>query len=439
MSTAECKKSFLQEWMPLVALIFCVFIFNTSEFVPIGLLSDIAEDFRISESRAGLLITVYAWVVALMSLPLMLLVSHMEYRRMLLLVVAVFAASHLLSAFSSGYYSLMASRIGVACSHAVFWSVASPLAVRVAPHGKRALALGCIASGTSVAMIVGLPLGRVVGLLVGWRMTFLCIAIAAAAVLLVLAVVFPKIPDHDGVSLKRLPSLLGSRPLLVTYAVTVVTVLGHFTCYSYIEPFLSACAGMSDDGVTLTLVAFGAVGLLGSVLFSKYYERRSVLFVVCAVSGISLFMLLLRLAAFSPYSAVALCVLWGLSVTLFNMAFQAIVIRFAPEGTDLAAEGEGQYARLLGDALGREDYVLAVRLRFAAVLRLLDERGIVRRGAGKTNRDYFYEIGDEARRRAFGRLCWVFDRVAYGEFPFGAEAYRQVEREFDDFEKEAGR
>ena len=112
---------------------------------------------------------------------------------------------------------------------------------------------------------------------------------------------------------------------------------------------------------------------------------------------------------------------------------------FAPEGTDLAAEGEGQYARLLGDALGREDYVLAVRLRFAAVLRLLDERGIVRRGAGKTNRDYFYEIGDEARRRAFGRLCWVFDRVAYGEFPFGAEAYRQVEREFDDFEKEAGR
>ena len=159
--------------MPLVALIFCVFIFNTSEFVPIGLLSDIAEDFRISESRAGLLITVYAWVVALMSLPLMLLVSRMEYRRMLLLVVAVFAASHLLSAFSSGYYSLMASRIGVACSHAVFWSVASPLAVRVAPHGKRALALGCIASGTSVAMIVGLPLGRVVGLLVGWRMTSL--------------------------------------------------------------------------------------------------------------------------------------------------------------------------------------------------------------------------------------------------------------------------
>ena len=336
MSTGECKKSFLQEWMPLVALIFCVFIFNTSEFVPIGLLSDIAEDFRISESRAGLLITVYAWVVALMSLPLMLLVSRMEYRRMLLLVVAVFAASHLLSAFSSGYYSLMASRIGVACSHAVFWSVASPLAVRVAPHGKRALALGCIASGTSVAMIVGLPLGRVVGLLVGWRMTFLCIAIAAAAVLLVLAVVFPKIPDHDGVSLKRLPSLLGSRPLLVTYAVTVVTVLGHFTCYSYIEPFLSACAGMSDDGVTLTLVAFGAVGLLGSVLFSKYYERSSVLFVVCAVSGISLFMLLLRLAAFSPYSAVALCVLWGLSVTLFNMAFQAIVIRFAPEGTAVA-------------------------------------------------------------------------------------------------------
>ena len=131
---------------------------------------------------------------------------------------------------------------------------------------------------------------------------------------------------------------------------------------------------------------------------------------------------------------------------LTGVWLQSDTERVYPEGTLAStvlgfvnAEGEGQYARLLGDALGREDYVLAVRLRFAAVLRLLDERGIVRRGAGKTNRDYFYEIGDEARRRAFGRLCWVFDRVAYGEFPFGAEAYRQVEREFDDFEKEAGR
>ena len=91
------------------------------------------------------------------------------------------------------------------------------------------------------------------------------------------------------------------------------------------------------------------------------------------------------------------------------------------------------------EAAERGDFLTAVRLRFAAVLRLLDGRGIVHRRAGKTNREYGNEIADEGLRRRFGRLGWVFDRGTYGEFPFGAEAYRQAEREFDDFEKEVGR
>lgn len=146
-------------------------------------------------------------------------------------------------------------------------------------------------------------------------------------------------------------------------------------------------------------------------------------------------------------------VLWGMAAAVFGILVCLFVRHkgwrsfrrrpkeesFAEAGADFAAEGEGRYGRMLEEALAGGDYVLAVRLRFAAVLRLLDERGIVRRRAGKTNGEYGAEIGNEAWRRDFGRLCWVFDRVTYGEFPFGAEDYRQVEREFDDFEKEVGR
>ena len=155
----------LREWMPVIVLMCCTFVFNTSEFIPIGLLSDIAADFGITEARAGLLITVYAWVVALVSLPLMLAVARMECRRLMLGVLGLFIASHVLSGLSSSYAMLMASRIGVACAHAVFWSIVSPLAVRVAPKGAQSAALGLIITGTSIAMIVGLPLGRVIGLL----------------------------------------------------------------------------------------------------------------------------------------------------------------------------------------------------------------------------------------------------------------------------------
>lgn len=125
------KKSLLGAWLPVIGLTFSAFVFNTSEFVPIGLLTDIAHDFSISEAGAGMLITIYAWVVALASLPLMLMVSKMENRKLMLVILCVFIISHILSAFSYNYYMLMVSRIGVACAHAIFWSVVSPLAVRV--------------------------------------------------------------------------------------------------------------------------------------------------------------------------------------------------------------------------------------------------------------------------------------------------------------------
>ena len=85
---------------------------------------------------------------------------------------------------------LMASRIGVACSHAVFWSIASPLAVRIVPEKRRSLALSMIVTGTSVAMVVGMPLGRIIGLYVGWRTSFLCVAVLAAVVFCYLLAVF---------------------------------------------------------------------------------------------------------------------------------------------------------------------------------------------------------------------------------------------------------
>lgn len=78
------QKMPLKAWLPLIGMTVSAFIFNTSEFMPIGLLSDIAANFGITESHAGLLISVYSWVVTLLSLPLMLLVSKMSYRKLLL-------------------------------------------------------------------------------------------------------------------------------------------------------------------------------------------------------------------------------------------------------------------------------------------------------------------------------------------------------------------
>ena len=128
----------LREWLPVIVLMCCTFVFNTSEFIPIGLLSDIAVDFGITEARAGLLITVYAWVVALVSLPLMLAVARMECRRLMLGVLGLFIASHVLSGLSSSYAMLRGSvwLVRMRCSGRSFrrWRSASHRRGRNRPH-----------------------------------------------------------------------------------------------------------------------------------------------------------------------------------------------------------------------------------------------------------------------------------------------------------------
>lgn len=326
----------IKKWLPVISLTLSTFIFNTSEFIPIGLLTSIADDFAITESKAGLLITIYAWVVALASLPLMMAFAKTENKKRMLSLVALFTASHILSGFSNSYVMLMISRIGVACSHAVFWSIVTPLAVHVAPEGHRSTALSMIITGSSIAMIVGLPLGRAVGLMVGWRVTFLLIAILSAIVLCLLAAFLPKVPSDNNISLKTLPTLVSTPALLCIFVMTALTITGHFTAYSYIEPFLGQAAGFTNGEITMVLSAFGVIGIIVSVLFSKYYDRHQFAFLRVAVLGICICTLLLGISSGNSFIMVCTCLLWGLSINCFNISLQSCIIDYSPFGTAIA-------------------------------------------------------------------------------------------------------
>ena len=326
----------IKKWLPVISLTLSTFIFNTSEFIPIGLLTSIADDFAITESKAGLLITIYAWVVALASLPLMMAFAKTENKKLMLSLVALFTASHILSGFSNSYVMLMISRIGVACSHAVFWSIVTPLAVHVAPEGHRSTAVSMIITGSSIAMIVGLPLGRAVGLMVGWRVTFLLIAILSAIVLCLLAAFLPKVPSYNNISLKTLPTLVCTPALLCIFVMTALTITGHFTAYSYIEPFLGQAAGFTNGEITMVLSAFGVIGIIVSVLFSKYYDRHQFAFLRVAVLGICICTLLLGISSGNSFIMVFTCLLWGLSINCFNISLQSCIIDYSPFGTAIA-------------------------------------------------------------------------------------------------------
>lgn len=324
----------LRTWLPLVGLTCAAFIFNTSEFIPIGLLSDIAADFRTTEAHAGMLISVYAWIVMALSLPLMLLVSRVELRRLILCTLLFFVCFQALSALSSGYAMLMLSRAGVACTHAIFWSIVSPLAVRIVAEKHRQLALSMIVTGTSVAMIFGLPLGRMIGLQVGWRMTFACVGGFALLTLLYLWAVLPEVPSRGRFTLHKLPELLRNPLLTGFYLLSFAVATAYYTGYSYIEPFLKQVAGLAENRITETLMIFGGAGILGSAAFAKCYAKGPARFIGATIAALALCLLLLTPSTRFAPATVALCACWGMAVTAFNVALQDEIINHsAPDAT----------------------------------------------------------------------------------------------------------
>ena len=261
-------------WVPVIALAFAAFVFNTSEFLPVGLLPDMAQDLRETVSFTGLVITGYAWVVALMSLPLAIATAKFERRRLLLFLLAAFALCHFAVLAAHSFGMLLICRIGVALTHSVFWSIMTPLAARTAPRGKRALGLAAVMGGTIVATVLGVPIGTKLGHYFGWQEAFAIVGLAAAAVFLIIWKTLPESPSTKAGSLKSLPVILKRPALLQLYALTMVTVLGQFTAYSYISPFLQRVCGMSDSDVVNILLVFGLAGIVGTIVSSRTLERH---------------------------------------------------------------------------------------------------------------------------------------------------------------------
>ncbi|EDL7553721.1 sugar transporter [Salmonella enterica subsp. enterica serovar Enteritidis] len=323
-------------WLRVVTLAIAAFIFNTTEFVPVGLLSDIAESFHMQTAQVGIMLTIYSWVVAVMSLPFMLLTSQMERRKLLICLFVLFIASHVLSFLAWNFTVLVISRIGIAFAHAIFWSITASLAIRLAPAGKRAQALSLIATGTALAMVLGLPIGRVVGQYFGWRTTFFAIGMGALITLLCLIKLLPKLPSEHSGSLKSLPLLFRRPALMSLYVLTVVVVTAHYTAYSYIEPFVQNVAGLSANFATVLLLILGGAGIIGSLVFGKLGNRHASSLVSIAIALLVVCLLLLLPAADSEAHLAILSIFWGIAIMVIGLGMQVKVLALAPDATDVA-------------------------------------------------------------------------------------------------------
>lgn len=324
----------IKRWR-VISLALSAFIFNTSEFIPVAVLSDIAKSFAMPVETVGLMITLYAWIVAILSVPAVLVTARMERRKLLIAMFALFVVSHGLSALANNFVVLLISRTGVALAHAVFWSITASLVVRVAPKGQQTKALGLLAMGSALALILGLPLGRVVGQYLGWRTTFGAIGAVALGVMTLLWYLLPVLPSKNAGSVASLGKLLKNRQLLSLYLFTATLVTAHFTAYSYVEPFLQQINRFSENFTTIILLLFGVAGIIASRLFSRFHENNTKGFLAIAIGGLMLSLLLMASSAFAV-TWVALALLWGMAMMAIGLSLQVQVLRLAPNDSDVA-------------------------------------------------------------------------------------------------------
>lgn len=329
----------MKSWLPTLSLSFASFIFVTSEFIPVGLITEIGHSFGRTESETGILMTVYAWIVALLSLPLTAYSARFNRRPLMLTLLAIFSLAHVFSVLAPTFNTLILSRLLVASAHAIFWAIAVPLGIRLAPEGGRERAISLVATGATLGGVLGIPLGTIFGQAFGWKMTFAAIGVCSTIVGLILYRTLPSTPSQNAGNFHSIIPLMKRKELVLVYAMTAIMMTGHYSAYTYIRPFLQEVGGMSKELVASVFLIFGCSGFLTSffapVVLKRFFQKTAII----SIFVVALCLILLKETSVYFSLAMLLVILWGSAFMLFNLVLQNLVLTIAPDAEDVAMAG----------------------------------------------------------------------------------------------------
>ncbi len=244
--------------------------------VPVGLLTDIGNSLDMRATDVGVVMTIYAWTVAVATLPLTMFVREVERRVLLMRVFVMFILSHVVTGFAPNFDILVLGRIGIAFAHAVFWSISIPLVVRLVPPEGERCALAMMSIGTSIAMVAGVPIGRAIGDVLGWRATFQIIACAGVlgmAVLWLTAAASARRRHRIAAKCDEAPEDTDAGRAVRSDCPHGLRALFGVT---YLEPFAHLVTRASNDQITFLLVLFGAAGIPAAFCFQPLLHEAPV-------------------------------------------------------------------------------------------------------------------------------------------------------------------
>jgi DHA1 family inner membrane transport protein len=335
----------------LFALALGGFGIGLTEFVIMGLLPQVAADFAVSEATAGYLISGYAISVAIGAIVLTAAVTRFDRKRVLLSLMVLFIIGNLMSAIASTYEVMLTGRILAALCHGAFFGIGSVVAADLVAPNKRAGAIAMMFGGLTIANVLGVPLGTLLGQHLGWRSTFWAITIVGVISMIGIAAMVPDLKHDASGGLRSELGAFRYKQVWLSIAITVLGFGGMFGAFTYIAFTLTEVSGFATSSVPWLLVLFGLGLLVGNILGAKAADRWLTPTLVWILSLLTVVLIVFAATAQSKtMTVIALFLMGGFGFATVP-GLQMRIMNYASSAPTLAS-GANIAAFNVGNALG---------------------------------------------------------------------------------------
>ena len=364
-------------WLAVLSVAVGSFAFVATEYMPVGLLPQIARDLGVTPGTAGLMVTTPG-IIAAISAPALLLAAGRINRRLILLTLAVLLlASNLISAIAPSFAVMLIGRALLGASLGGFWTVALGASGQLIREDQAARASATIFMGITLATVIGVPLGTLIANLSSWRMSFVATAVLAAVALAAQAVFLPSLAPKAAMRTEDFRAMLSRSNVRRSLLMVGLLFGAHFAAYTYIAPFLERNASFGASWITAVLLGFGVVGFVANFAVSSIVTRHLKVSLLSLGTLVLVALIALPMLQTSRAGVIAAVGLWGLAYGAIPLCLSVWMQLSSPDRPEAGSSmfvSTVQIAIALGSLAGGAvvDHLgIATTMRFGGLLAAL--------------------------------------------------------------------
>ncbi|WP_426122844.1 MFS transporter [Pararhizobium sp. PWRC1-1] len=312
-------------WLGVVSLAIGSFALVTSEFLPVGLLPDIASSLEITTGQAGLLVTMPGLVAAVAAPFTIAFAGGIDRKKLLVSLLVLLVASNIMAAVATGLPQLLIGRFMLGLAVGSFWTIAGSLGPRLRPGAEGVRANALILSGISFGTVAGVPAGALIGDMFDWRASFWAGAALSVVSVLFVAALLPMLPSANRRGIAGLPKVLARPKARIGLLAVLAIFLAQFAAYTYVAAFLNERSGISGPLLTTVLLANGVAGFFGNMLGGWVAGKQVNAAVISASLLIGGSALILLVVGSNQFAAVTLVIVWGLGFGMLPIGMQSFL------------------------------------------------------------------------------------------------------------------